>query len=127
MGERAAIETLLEALYAARVRGDLDALCACFGQSAVLSISGASDNTPIAVTASGSGQYRRLLAMMIKSFKLSEYTSLSVLVDGNRAAVNWRVRIHSRITGSAVLTELIDLIEIHDGRISRYTEFFVPR
>jgi ketosteroid isomerase-like protein len=109
------------------VRGDLDAVCACFGDGAELSISGASDNTPIAVSASGSGEFRRLLSMMIKSFKLSEYTRLATLVDGSRAAVNWRVRIHSRITGSAVLTELIDMIEIRDGRIARYTEFFVPR
>jgi len=127
MTDRSAIERLLHELYAARVRGDLDALCACFSDDATLRITGASDSNPISITASGAPEYRRLLSMMMKSFKLSEFVELALLVDGTRAAVNWRVRIHSRITGSVVLTELMDMVELRDARVSSYTEFFVPR
>jgi ketosteroid isomerase-like protein len=126
MIDRSVINGLLEQLYGARVRGDLDAVCATFSSDAVLRISGASDNNPIAVTATGAKEIRRLLSMMIKSFKLSEYASLAVLIDGNRASVHWRVRINSRITGTSVLTELMNIIEIRDARIVGYTEFFVP-
>jgi ketosteroid isomerase-like protein len=127
MTDRLAIEALLQELYASRVRGDLDAVCACFSGDAVLRIAGASDSNPISISARGAIEFRRLLSMMIKSFKLSEYAPLAVLIDGSRAAVHWRVRINSRITGSTVLTELMDLVEIRDGRIASYTEFFVPR
>ena len=127
MTDRRAIESVLHDLYAARVRGDLNALCACFGDDASLRITGASDSNPIAITASGAAEYRRLLSMMMKSFKLSEFETLALLVDGERAAVHWRVRIHSRITGSVVLTELMDLVELRDARVVTYTEFFVPR
>jgi len=126
MMDRSIINGLLETLYDARVRGDLDAVCATFSNDAVMRISGASDNKPIAVTAAGDGEIRRLLSMMIKSFKLSEYAPLAVLIDGTRASVHWRVRINSRITGSSVLTELMNIVEIRDAHIVGYTEFFVP-
>jgi ketosteroid isomerase-like protein len=125
MTDRPAIQALLEQLYAARVRGDLDAVCSCFDPAAKLRISGASDNHPISVAADGSAQVRRLLSMMIKSFKLSDYEPLSFLIDGTHAAVHWRARINSRITGASVPTELVDIIEVRDRHISRYTEFFV--
>ncbi len=127
MTDRQTIESLLHTLYAARVRGDLDAVCQCFSADAVMSIAGASDSNPIAISATGAKELRRLLAMVMKSFKLSEYHQLEQLVDVPRAAVHWRARIHSRITGSTVLTEFMVLIECRAGQISRYTEFFVPR
>jgi ketosteroid isomerase-like protein len=127
MTDRSAIEGLLQELYSARLRGDLNALCACFTEDATLRISGASDSNPILIQATGLTEFRRMFSMMIKSFKLSEYASLSMLVDGRSAASHWSVRIHSRITGLVVNTELIDLVEVREGRIATYTEFFVPR
>jgi ketosteroid isomerase-like protein len=50
-----------------------------------------------------------------------------MLIDGAQAAVHWRAKIYSRITGTTVLTELIDVVAVRDGRIASYTEFFVPR
>jgi len=128
MTERVEIERLLLELYAARVRGDLTAVCATFTNDASFKVAGASNNaSPLAMKAVGIGEFRPLLAIMIKSFKLSEQTILAMLIDGARAAVHWRAKIYSRITGTTVLTELVDVVEIKDGRIASYTEFFVPR
>lgn len=127
MTQRAEVERLLLELYAARVRGDLDGVCRTFTQDADFRISGASDTSPIAVEASGVSSFRPLLAIMIRTFKLSEHTVLSTIIDGDKAAVHWRVKIHSKITGTSVLTELVDVVSIRDGLIASYTEFFVPR
>jgi len=128
MTERVEIERLLLELYAARVRGDLAAVCATFTNDAHFQVAGASSNaSPIAMKAVGVSEFRPLLAIMIKSFKLSEHTVLAMLIDGAKAAVHWRAKVHSRITGTTVLTELIDIVEVKDGRIASYTEFFVPR
>jgi ketosteroid isomerase-like protein len=128
MTERLEIERLLLELYAARVRGDLAAVCATFTDDANFQVAGASSNaSPIAMRAVGVKEFRPLLAIMIKSFKLSEQTILAMLIDGARAAVHWRAKIHSRISGTTILTELVDVVEIRDGRIGSYTEFFVPR
>ena len=128
MSGRAEIERLLLELYAARVRGDLAALCAKFTDDAHFQVAGASNNaSPVAMIAVGSSQVRPLLAIMIKSFKLSEQSVLTMLVDGQQAAVHWRAKVYSRITGTTVQTELMDLVHVRDGRIASYIEFFVPR
>ena len=128
MTERVDTERLLLELYAARVRGDLAAVCATFTNDASFQVAGAGSNaSPVAMKAVGVAEFRPLLAIMIKSFKLSEQTILSMLIDGGKAAVHWQAKIHSRIAGTTVLTELVDVVEVRDGRIASYTEFFVPR
>lgn len=126
MTHRLEIEKLLSELYTARVEGQLDRLCALFTAQATFKIAGASDGKPIAITADGSGQIRSWLGMMLKTFKLTQYRQLTLVIEGSRAAVHWRVDIHSKITGVIVPTELVDLIEINDGKISSYREFFAP-
>lgn len=128
MTDRIEIEHLLLGLYAARVSGDLAAVCATFTKDANFQVAGASNNaSPIAMKAIGVDEFRPLLGIMIKSFKLSEHTILAMLIDGAKAAVHWRAKIYSRITGTTVLTEFIDVVEVRDGHIASYTEFFVPR
>jgi ketosteroid isomerase-like protein len=123
---RLEIEQLLKELHAARTEGQLDRLCALFAPDASFKIAGASDGKPIAITARGSKEIRTWLAVMLKTFKLSRYQLLSVVIDGTRAAAHWRVDIHSKITGVVVPTELVDLVEVSGGRITAYREFFAP-
>jgi ketosteroid isomerase-like protein len=126
MTDRLKTEKLLHELYAARLRGDLDGICATFAPNAKFQISGASLGSPMAVTANGVEEFRPLLAIMIKTLPHSDQRILSTLIDGAKAVVHWRVKIFSRITGATVLTELIDMIEVRDGRIASYTELFAP-
>jgi ketosteroid isomerase-like protein len=127
MISRLELDRLLRGLYAARVRGDLAALCRFFADDAKFQIAGPSHGTPVSVSAVGSHQFRPLLAVMIKTFKLSEHRILSEIIDGPKAAVHWRVNVHSTITGQRVLTELVDVVEVRDGRITSFIEFFAPR
>ena len=117
---------MLRDLYAARVSGDVDGVYDKFSPDARFQIAGAS-STPVAVTANGASEYRPLLAIMIKTFKLSDQEILSLLIDGAKAAVHWRAKIFSRLTGTTVQTELVDMIEIRNGRIGSYIELFAPR
>ena len=123
---RLEIEQLLKELHAARTEGQLDRLCALFAPDASFKIAGASDGKPIAITAHGTKEIRTWLAVMLKTFKLSRYQLLSVVIDGARAAAHWRVDIHSKITGVVVPTELVDLVDVSEGRITAYREFFAP-
>jgi ketosteroid isomerase-like protein len=123
---RLEIEQLLRQLYAARTAGQLDDLCALFATDATFKISGATDGKPIAIAARGAVEIRMWLTMMLKTFKLSHCRLQSILIEGDRAAVHWQVDIHSKITGVVVPTELVDLVEVRDGRIAAYREFFAP-
>lgn len=126
MTNRLEIEKIVQELHAARVEGRLDPLCALFAPNATFRIAGASDGKPIAIAAKGSAEIRAWLALMLKTFKLNRYQLLSVVIEGSQAAAHWQVDIHSKITGVVVPTELVDLVEVSDGRIASYREFFAP-
>jgi ketosteroid isomerase-like protein len=127
MSERADAERLIRDLHAARLRGDLTALCALFAEQGRFEIRGASADKPIAITAGGLAEFRPWLSMMVKVFRLSNYALESLVVESPRAAARWRVDIHSKVTGVTVPTELVDLVEVGENRIVSYCEFFVPR
>ena len=127
MTNRSETEQLLRSLYAARVAGDLDGLCRLFSPGAALHFAGAGQAAPVAATATGVAEFRPLLALLIKSFKLRNQAILALIIDDARAAVHWRADIHSRIAGTTTPTEFVDLCELRDGRIAAFTEFFVTR
>jgi ketosteroid isomerase-like protein len=127
MTDRPEIDRLLRELYGARGRGDLDGVCRTFSNDAIFQIAGASHASPVAIKAAGIREIRSWLALLIRTFQLKDQTILSMIIEGTQAAVHWRARIQSRITGATVLTELVDLVQVQDGRIGSYTEFFVPR
>jgi ketosteroid isomerase-like protein len=127
MSERAQIEDLMRDLYANRLRGDLAGVCRAFSADAEFRIVSSGQASPIAITARGIGEFRPLLELLIKAFRLSDLTILFTSIDGLRAAVYWQANVRSKITGGTVPTEMIDLVEVSDGRIVNFREFAVPR
>jgi ketosteroid isomerase-like protein len=122
MTSREDIERALRDVYAARQRGDLDAIGRIFAPHARFQMAG-SNASPVAVRVEGAEQYRPLLAGMIKTFEVLDHQIVSMLIDGSKAAVQWRARLRSTITGETVETDLFDLIEMEDGRIRSFLEF----
>ena len=127
MTERFEAERIIKALHEARVAGNLDAMCGLFAADGHFEIAGASADKPISITADGLATFRPWLMMMVKVFRLSNYSLLSVVVEWPKAVAHWRVDIPSKVTGVTVPTELVDLVEIRNGKIAAYSEFFVPR
>ena len=127
MAERVVAERMIRGLHAARVGGDLAGMCRLFADQGRFEIVGASADKPIAIRTSGIAEFRPWLAMMVKVFRLSDYTLLSLVVEWPRATAHWRADIYSKVTGVTVPTELVDLVELSEDRILSYTEFFAPR
>jgi ketosteroid isomerase-like protein len=122
MTTRDDIERILRDAYAARRRSDLDAIGRIFAPHARFRMAG-SDASPVATLAVGVEQYRPVLAGMIKTFEVLDYSIASMLIDGSKAAVQWCATIRSTVTGETVETELCDLVEIENGQISSFYEF----
>src|SRR3974390_3271395 len=99
MTDRTTIEQLVRQLHRARIDGELDKLYSLFAGNARLRIAGTSDGKPIAIAATGIDAIRPWLSLLVKTFKLTGYENLSTVIDGTKAAVHWRVEIHSKITG----------------------------
>jgi ketosteroid isomerase-like protein len=123
---RSTIEELLRDFYAARTGGDLDRLCRMFAPDAQFRISGSSEGKAIGVSARGTAEIRTWLGVMVKTFRLRRFEVLSMLVDGESAAVHWRADIDSRVTGVVVPTELVDMVRVDGRLITSYVELFVP-
>ena len=127
MSDSREAEQTIRALHAARVRGDLNAMCTLFAPDGEFRIAGASDGKPIAVDAKSLAEFTPWLSMMVKVFRITNYDLKTEIYDAQRAAVLWHADIRSRITGVSVATELVDLVEVRGGHIVRYNELFTPR
>jgi ketosteroid isomerase-like protein len=125
--DRDNIDQLLRELHAARIDGQLARMCAVFAEDATFRIAGSSEGKAIALAASGLNEIRPWLAMLVKAFRLTQYEPSPSVIEGERAMIHWRAHIHSKITGVVVPTELVDMVEARNGRISSYFELFVPR
>jgi ketosteroid isomerase-like protein len=123
MTERGQVEKLLTEAYAARKRGDLDAVCACFADDPSFVMAGAREASPIAVQCTEGATFRTVMSGMIATFEWLDHQVLAMIVDGPRAAVHWRGRIRSSITGEEVVTELVDVVTVEDGKIQSLVEF----
>lgn len=118
---------MIQQLHAARIGGDLAGMCRVFAEDGRFEIVGASADKPVAIRAASLREFRPWLAMMVKVFRLSDYVLLSMVIEWPRATAHWRADIYSKVTGIIVPTELVDIVELRDDRISAYTEFFAPR
>lgn len=123
MTDRGAVEKLLKAAYAARKRGDVDAVCACFAADPSFVMAGAREASPIAVQCAEGATFRTVMTGMIKTFEWLDHEILSMIVDGPKAAVHWRGRIRSTLTGEEVVTDLVDVVTVADGKIQSLIEF----
>ena len=120
------IDRLMREFYAARGRGDLDAVLRSFSADVRFHIASTRISNPVAIKANGTSELRPLLVLLIKTFSLVDLTIRSITIDGANATVHWRANVHSRITGATVPTELIDIVEVRDNCIVNFNEVFVP-
>jgi ketosteroid isomerase-like protein len=121
--ERTAIERTIKDAYAARKRGDVDSIVKMFTEDAHFQLAGAYVTSPVAVETMSSGDLKAALTVLVGIFEWLEQDIQSILVEGDKAAVHWRGKIRSTVTGEIVDTDLVDLFEVKDGRISSFVEF----
>ena len=93
MSERSDMQELIEKLHAARVSGNLPALCDLFAAEGRYRIAGASADKPISIDAVTLDTFRPWLSMMVKVFRVSNYALTSLVVEGRRAAALWHADI----------------------------------
>ena len=127
MTDRLEIQELLRKLYSARMRSDLAAIEQLFCANAQFRILGASQRSPVSILADGTVTIRETLALLLRISKLQAFEQISMIIDGDSAAVQWRAIVHSRVTPGPISTEFVDIIKIPDRQISSYTELFAPQ
>jgi ketosteroid isomerase-like protein len=123
MQDRNHIERTLRKAYADRARGDLDAIAAAFADDAHFQLAGSAEASAVAGRSKGGAEFRQHLTGLISTFEMRDPTILSMVIEGPKAAVHWRAHVRSTVTGMEATTELFDLVEFKDGKISSFLEF----
>jgi hypothetical protein len=127
MADKALAQRTIETLHTARVAGDLAGMLSVFSADGNYEILGASADKSIAIRAKDLAEFRPWLAMMVKVFRLTNYQLLSLTAESPRIVAHWRADIYSKVTGVTVPTELVDVVELGEHGVIKYTEFFAPR
>lgn len=112
----------MRALYAARKRGDYDAMAEMCAPNASLRILGEGMLCPIAGTTKGRaalrGEFEKLALFQFRNQKM-----LSLHVDGDTAAIHWRAHVTFKPTGKSGTSEFCDLWTIRNGKIASGLQF----
>jgi ketosteroid isomerase-like protein len=123
MSDRSQFERLLKEVYAARKKGDVEGILRLFSVDAHFQMAGSISASPMPLRTAGVTEFRTVLERLIRTFEWVDQDIICMLIDGPRAAVHWRGKIRSSVTGETVDTELVDIVEVKDGRIVSFIEF----
>lgn len=123
MSDRDAIEKLVREAYRRRVADDTDGLCDLFTDDTEYRMVKAVPAGAPAFAACQQPDLRAVMSQLVQNFRLKDFSIKNLLIDGNKAAVHWNARVHSTVNGRVSETDVLDLLEIRDGKIARLTEF----
>ena len=116
MDTRTSIDAILDQAYAARERQDAAAAAACFTEDGCFRANGGP------ATANRTEQTMSLKAQF-EAFELLKMNVHCRIIDPPRAVVHWRGTFRAK-NGQLGETDILDLIEVRDGRIASLTTFF---
>ena len=117
METRAEIERILDRAYAARQKQDINAVFECFGSDGRFRQNGL--DRPADREAA-----RSALQDLFDTFDLLEFQGHCRVIEPPRAVVYWRGKFRAKQSGEVAETDILDLIEIKDGKIASLTTFF---
>jgi len=116
METRASIEALLDKAYAARRSHDVAAAASCFTEDGCFRANGGPP------TKSRTEQ-QNALKTMFEAFEVVGFEQHCRIIDPPRAVVHWRGTFRAN-NGQVGETDILDLIEVRDGKIAALTTFF---
>lgn len=120
MPDRAQVLSIIDEAYACRVRGDKAAVAAFVAANATFRINGDASLMPNVATG---GAAMPTIGHLIDDFKFHEVERLDAIVEGDKAAVRWRIRL-SYQDGEPVTTEACDLWTFGpDGKMTSLLQF----
>jgi ketosteroid isomerase-like protein len=123
MTDRKTIEAVIDGCYAARQKGDIETLMAAFDPDAVFELAGSKQLVPAAEAARGHQNIRETMTGLIAVFDFIDRDIISMVIDGERAAVHSRVKIRFVPRDRTFTTDLLDSFHFRDGKIVELLEF----
>jgi ketosteroid isomerase-like protein len=123
MTDRKAIEAVINQCYAARQKGDIDTLMAAFDKDGAFGLAGSKEMVAAVGTVRGHEAIRENMRGLIAAFDFTGRDIISMVIDGEHAAVHSRVTIRFVPRDRTFTTDLLDLFHFRDGKIVELLEF----
>jgi len=123
MTDRATLQALIEQGYAARQKGDVEAILALFHPDGRFHLMGAAQFTPVCGLAAGQDALRAAMGGLVAGFAFLQRDIVSLLIDGEQAAVHSHVTLRAVASDKTVTTDILDLWKFRDGKILELVEF----
>jgi ketosteroid isomerase-like protein len=118
MTSRADIDQILDRAYAARKKHDVQGVFECFTSDGQFRQCGQGE------ACSDAAVSRVGLQGLFDAMELVESHEHRRVIEGPLAVVHWRGKFRARNTGEIGETEVLDLVEVRDGKIVSLTTFF---
>lgn len=123
MADDSAIKALIREAYAARHRGDLDALMGFFHPQCRYRLVGGPAVAEAFRQPDGLEAVREQMAGLIAAYVFSNVEELGLTVDGDRAILHWRADVACKPSGRSGHFEIVDIFRIVDGKVASVTQF----
>jgi ketosteroid isomerase-like protein len=123
MTDTGAIGVLIRDAYAARHRGDLDALMDYFHPQCSYRLAGGPEVAEVFMQPDGIDAVREQMAGLIATYVFSNIKEMALTIDGDRAMLHWRADVECKPTGRTGSFEIMDLFTIAAGKVKSVTQF----
>jgi ketosteroid isomerase-like protein len=123
MMDRQAIQGLIEQVYEARDKGDIEAVMASFHIDGKFELAGSQALTRPLRISRGQQAVRTTLANLIATFQFVERKLIGIVIENEQAAVHCRVKLRFIPKDRTVTTDLVDLWKFNAGKVIEVVEF----
>jgi ketosteroid isomerase-like protein len=120
---RTEIEQAIRDLYGARMANDVERARDWFAQESRFAINGTPDSSPIVVDVRGKAEIDHLLGRVFDAWEWLEQDIRNMLIDGDRAAVHYRLKARFVPSDQIIDTEICDLLTFQSGKLTEIVQF----
>jgi ketosteroid isomerase-like protein len=96
---------------------------AIFHPDGKFELAGSKEHTAAAGSAQGHQELRTTLVGLVATFQFVQRDTISILIDGDRAAVRSHVVLRFNPKDKTMTTEFLDLWKLENGKIVELVEF----
>ena len=114
---------VIRSLYAARVAGDIDGTMAALTDDAIFELNASGTGLPgMAGPIEGKPSVRIAIQKFIENFRFSDWKEISLVVDGEKAALHWRALVTFVPNGKSNAFDVFDFITFRGDRICDFRQ-----
>jgi ketosteroid isomerase-like protein len=112
------MKNLIRSTYASRVRGDVDGTADALADDATFELNGRGAKLPgMGGPVKGKASIRSLFADLIANFEFKDWQEISLIAEGDKAALHWRATVTYAPNGRSETFDVVDFITFRNGKI----------